>query len=145
ASGCHALASVAIAAGRRLWRGPGLAAAGVGLSHPGGNGQLRFGRRGHRGCDGCAGQGPTRRGRMRRWLAREIRLLLIALQFLTRVSIPAWVGYEPAWLQTCARYYPVVGALIGLCGALVLAAAASWWPPAVAVVLSMAFTVWLTG
>ncbi len=80
-----------------------------------------------------------------RWLAQEIRLLLIALQFLTRVPIPAWVGYEPVWLQTCARYYPVVGALIGLCGALVLAAAAAWWPPVVAVVLSMAFTVWLTG
>jgi len=78
-------------------------------------------------------------------LAHELRLLLIALQFLTRVPVPAWVGFEPLWLQSCLRYFPVVGALVGMAGALVLAATAAWWPPAVAVVLSMAFTVWLTG
>lgn len=78
-------------------------------------------------------------------LVHEARLLLIALQFLTRVPVPAWVGFEPAWLQACLRYFPLVGALVGLAGALVLAAASAWWPPAVAVVISMAFTVWLTG
>lgn len=75
----------------------------------------------------------------------EIRLALIALQFLTRVPVPAWVGFEPAWLQACPRYFPLVGALVGVWGALVLAAAAWWWPPAVAVVLSMGATAWLTG
>lgn len=78
-------------------------------------------------------------------LLHELRLMLIALQFLTRVPVPAWVGFEPAWLQGCMRYFPLIGALVGLAGALVLAATAFWWPPAVAVVLSMAFTVWLTG
>jgi adenosylcobinamide-GDP ribazoletransferase len=78
-------------------------------------------------------------------LAHELRLLLVALQFLTRVPVPAWVGYQPDWLQQCLRYFPVIGALVGLSGALVLGAAAAWWPPSVAVVLSMAFTVWLTG
>lgn len=78
-------------------------------------------------------------------LLHEIRLSLIALQFLTRVPVPGWVGFEPAWLQGCLRYFPLVGALVGLAGALVLAATAFWWPPVVAVVLSMAFTVWLTG
>lgn len=82
---------------------------------------------------------------MRQHLVHEIRLLLIAVQFLTRVPVPAWVGFEAAWLQGCLRYFPVVGALVGLGGALVLAAAAAWWAPAVAVVLSMAWTVWLTG
>ncbi|HEX5356940.1 MAG TPA: adenosylcobinamide-GDP ribazoletransferase [Aquabacterium sp.] len=78
-------------------------------------------------------------------LLHELRLMLIALQFLTRVPVPAWVGFEPAWLQGCMRYFPLIGALVGLAGALVLAATAFWWPPLVAVVLSMAFTVWLTG
>jgi len=78
-------------------------------------------------------------------LLHEIRLCLIALQFLTRVPVPAWVGFEAGWLQACMRYFPLIGALVGLAGALVMAAAAAWWPPAVAVVLSMAFTVWLTG
>ncbi|MGC4061456.1 MAG: adenosylcobinamide-GDP ribazoletransferase [Aquabacterium sp.] len=78
-------------------------------------------------------------------LVHQIRLLLIALQFLTRVPVPAWVGFEAAWLQACLPYFPVVGAFVGLCGALVLAAASAWWPATVAVVLSMACTVWLTG
>jgi adenosylcobinamide-GDP ribazoletransferase len=82
---------------------------------------------------------------MKQRLLHEVRLLLTAVQFLTRVPVPAWVGYEPQWLQACLRYFPIVGALVGLSGALVLAVAAAWWPPAVAVVLSMAFTVWLTG
>jgi adenosylcobinamide-GDP ribazoletransferase len=78
-------------------------------------------------------------------LVHQLRLFLVALQFLTRVPVPAWVGFEATWLQQCLRCFPLVGALVGLGGALVLAAAAFWWPPSVAVVLSMAFTVWLTG
>jgi adenosylcobinamide-GDP ribazoletransferase len=78
-------------------------------------------------------------------LVHEIRLALIALQFLTRVPVPAWVGFEPAWLQACLRYFPLVGAAVGVWGALVLAIAGWFWPPMVAVPLSMAATVWLTG
>lgn len=87
----------------------------------------------------------TRHDARMKALLHELRLMLIALQFLTRVPVPAWVGFEPAWLQACMRYFPLVGALVGLAGALVLAASAFWWPPMVAVILSMAFTVWLTG
>ena len=76
---------------------------------------------------------------------QEIRLFLIALQFFTRVPIPAWVGYDPEWLQRCARYYPLVGALVGLGGAGVMMAASLWWPPMVAVVLGMVATAWMTG
>ncbi len=75
----------------------------------------------------------------------ELRMFFIALQFLTRVPVPAWVGWEPQWLQSSLRHFPLVGALVGLWGALALALAAQWWPPVVAVVLSMAATVWLTG
>ncbi|MDQ5926180.1 MAG: adenosylcobinamide-GDP ribazoletransferase, partial [Pseudomonadota bacterium] len=79
-----------------------------------------------------------------RLLIHEIRLFFIALQFFTRVPVPAWVGYHPDWLQACQRYFPLVGALVGAAGALALAASATLWPPQVAVLLSMAFTVWLT-
>ena len=62
----------------------------------------------------------------------ELRLAAVALQFLTRVPVPSWVGYEPEWLQRCLRYFPVVGALVGLpIAALVLwlmgAAGPAWW------------------
>ncbi|MBC7700042.1 MAG: adenosylcobinamide-GDP ribazoletransferase [Massilia sp.] len=80
-----------------------------------------------------------------RGLVHELRLLLVAVQFLTRVPVPRWVGFEAAWLNDCARHLPLVGLGIGAFGALVWGAAVQVWPPAVAVVLSMVATVWLTG
>ncbi|CAH0354654.1 adenosylcobinamide-GDP ribazoletransferase [Aquabacterium sp. CECT 9606] len=78
-------------------------------------------------------------------LVHELRLLLVAVQFLTRVPVPQWVGFEAHWLNECARHLPLVGAGIGAVGALVWCLAAQVWPPSVAVVLSMVATVWLTG
>ena len=78
-------------------------------------------------------------------MRHELRLFLLALQFLTRIPVPAWVGYEPAWLNHCVRHFPLVGLCIGLFGALALALALALFPPAVAVLLSMIATVWLTG
>jgi adenosylcobinamide-GDP ribazoletransferase len=78
-------------------------------------------------------------------LVHELRLLMVAVQFLTRVPVPRWVGFEASWLNDCVRHFPVVGLGIGLFGAAVWGAAAQVWPPMVAVVLSMAATVWLTG
>lgn len=82
---------------------------------------------------------------MARWLVHELRLLLVAVQFLTRVPVPRWVGFEAGWLNDCARHLPLVGLGIGIFGAAVWALAQQVWPPAVAVVLSMAATVWLSG
>ena len=78
-------------------------------------------------------------------MRHELRLFFVALQFLTRVPVPRWVGFEPAWLQACLRHFPVVGACIGAWAAAVLLAALWAWPPAVAACLSGAATVWLTG
>ena len=80
-----------------------------------------------------------------RFLIHELRLFFIALQFFTRVPIPAWVGFESAWLHDSIRYFPLVGALVGGFGSVVLLAASLLWPPVVAVLLSMAATVWMTG
>ena len=78
-------------------------------------------------------------------LLHELRLFFVALQFLTRMPVPGWVGFEPAWLQQCLRHFPLVGALVGAWGAAVLGAALFWWPPTVAAVLSLVATVWATG
>lgn len=82
---------------------------------------------------------------MRQRLLHELRLFFTALQFFTRVPVPAWVGFQPEWLQACARYFPLVGACVGMVGALVLATTSLFWPPVVAVLLSMVATVWMTG
>lgn len=78
-------------------------------------------------------------------LLHELRLFFIALQFFTRVPIPAWVGFEPAWLQQCARHFPAVGALVGLFSAAVFGGAMLLFPPLIAALLAIAASVWLTG
>lgn len=78
-------------------------------------------------------------------LRHELRLFFLALQFFTRIPVPAWVGYDPAWMNASARYYPGVGAVVGGFGAVVLVLAGQVLPASVAVGLSMAATAWLTG
>ena len=78
-------------------------------------------------------------------VVQQIRLFFIAVQFFTRLPIPAWVGFEPAWLQHCARYFPAVGLLVGAVSGAVLWGALWLWPATVAVGLSLAAGIWLTG
>lgn len=78
-------------------------------------------------------------------MKHELRLFLVALQFLTRVPVPRRVGFDPAWLQSCVRYFPLVGAMVGGWAALVLWIALMLWPPLVASMVSLIATVWLTG
>jgi adenosylcobinamide-GDP ribazoletransferase len=78
-------------------------------------------------------------------LAHQLRLFFIALQFFTRLPIPRWVGFHPDWLQRCTRYLPLVGWLVAWTAALVYALAAQLWPQPVAVLLSVAAGIWLTG
>lgn len=75
----------------------------------------------------------------------EVRLFFIALQFYTRIPIPHWVGFEPAWLIQANRYLPAVGLVVGAVAALVYAAAAWLFPQPVAVLLSMAASIFVTG
>jgi adenosylcobinamide-GDP ribazoletransferase len=72
-------------------------------------------------------------------------ILLLAVQFLTRLPVPASAGFTPARLTAATRYYPLVGALIGALVALVYALALLAWPPLVAVLLSIAAGLALTG
>ena len=75
----------------------------------------------------------------------QLRLFLVSLQFLTRVPIPTWVGYEPQWLNGSARFFPAVGTLVGLLAAGVFWASGFVFPQAVCAGLSIAATVLLTG
>ena len=78
-------------------------------------------------------------------MINELRLFFVALQFLTRLPSPRWVGFEPDWLNQSARHFPAVGLLVGVVGAVVLLLGHALLTPAVAVGLSMAATLLLTG
>lgn len=75
----------------------------------------------------------------------QCRLFFIALQFFTRLPVPSWVGFAPDWLHHASRYFPAVGIVVGAITAAVYSAAALFWPQAVAVVISTAAGIILTG
>jgi adenosylcobinamide-GDP ribazoletransferase len=75
----------------------------------------------------------------------QVRLFFIALQFFTRLPIPAWVGFEASWLQHASRYFPLVGVVVAALAAAVYAAAALVLPAPVAAVLSTAASIYITG
>ncbi|MFA6921485.1 MAG: adenosylcobinamide-GDP ribazoletransferase [Gallionella sp.] len=78
-------------------------------------------------------------------MLQELRLFLTALQFFTRIPVPAWVGHSPQQLNQAARYFPLTGVLVGALAAAVLLIAARILPLPLAVGLSMAAGILITG
>lgn len=76
---------------------------------------------------------------------RELRLFLTAVQFFTRIPVPASVGHSAEQLDGATRYFPLVGVIVGGIAAAVLAVATLRLPPTVAVLLSMLASVMVTG
>lgn len=75
----------------------------------------------------------------------EILTLLHAVQFLTRLPVTLKDGYSPQRLTASTRYYPLVGVFIGAVAAAAFAAALTVFPLIVAVILSTALGLLLTG
>ena len=78
-------------------------------------------------------------------MKRQWTLLLAAVQYFTRLPVPGWVGHSQQQLDDAARYFPLVGTLVGALGAAVYLCASWFWPSTVAVLLSVAATAWITG
>lgn len=74
-----------------------------------------------------------------------LALFATALQFLTRLPVPPCAGFQTNWLPRALIYFPLVGALIGLFNVGVWWLAAHWFPPALAVGLTLAASLCLTG
>jgi adenosylcobinamide-GDP ribazoletransferase len=75
-------------------------------------------------------------------IRREWRVFLSAVGFFTRLPVP---DQPPDDLSHATRYFPLVGWIVGACGAAVFWAANTLWPASIAVWLSMAATALLTG
>ncbi|WEN43754.1 Adenosylcobinamide-GDP ribazoletransferase [Thauera sp. GDN1] len=78
---------------------------------------------------------------MREQLAR----FFTALGYFTRLPVPAWVTWSPERLARAAAWLPLVGWVVGIAGAAALYALAQVLPASLAVILSMALTIRLTG
>jgi adenosylcobinamide-GDP ribazoletransferase len=78
-------------------------------------------------------------------MKRQALLFVVAIQFLTRLPVPNLEGFQTSWLSESARYFPVVGALVGVIGAAVWWLSSMVFPPAVAIGLMMSASLVLTG
>jgi len=78
-------------------------------------------------------------------MQRQLSLFLVAVQFLTRIRVPFLDEFEPHWLSQSARYFPLVGALVGWVSVGVWWLSSHYFPPAVAVGVMISAAVLLTG
>lgn len=83
--------------------------------------------------------------RVMQQIKHEWILLLVAVQFLTRIPVPAFTHYEPDWLHQSSRHFPAVGLLVGVLCALVFWLTSSVFTPLVGAVISTVFGIKLTG
>jgi adenosylcobinamide-GDP ribazoletransferase len=82
---------------------------------------------------------------MKDLLLREWQIYQLAVSIFTRIPVPASVPYSEARKNESYKYCGLVGLLVGLLTALVFSMSAYLWPAEVAVVLSMAFSIYITG
>ncbi len=70
--------------------------------------------------------------------------LLDAIRFLTIVRVPDGEAMAPDWLARAIKYFPVVGAGIGLVSAAVLMIANEFWSPVISALLAVTTSIVLT-
>jgi adenosylcobinamide-GDP ribazoletransferase len=75
----------------------------------------------------------------------ELRRFFLALGYFTRIPVPEWVGWTPDALNRAARYFPLAGLIVALISAALLWLALQVLPTSLAVLLSMAMSLRLTG
>lgn len=79
------------------------------------------------------------------FLKQEWRGLLLAIGFFTRIPVPALPDFQEQELNLAAKYFPLVGIMVGAFAALVYMLAHKVMPQDIAVLLSMVASLWLTG
>lgn len=78
-------------------------------------------------------------------MPRQLALFFVALQFLTRLPVPILRDFQPDWIARSARYFPLVGALVGALSATVFVAASQIWSGVLPALLAVAAGVLITG
>ena len=78
-------------------------------------------------------------------MPRQLKLFFCAVQFLTRLPAPSFADFQTDWITRSARYFPLVGILVGALSAGVLLAAGQLWSGALPALLAVAAGVLITG
>lgn len=78
-------------------------------------------------------------------MRKEWRYFLLAVGFFTRAPVPSLADFQESDLNHTAKYFPLVGIMVGLVGAGSFALSMQFLPQNIAVLISMAVTIYLTG
>ncbi|TPN82305.1 adenosylcobinamide-GDP ribazoletransferase [Aquimarina algicola] len=78
-------------------------------------------------------------------MKKEIHIFFTALMFFTRIPCPKWVNHDPEYLRLSAKYFPLVGIIVGSIGAGVFYGLSFLFPIEIAILLSMSATIYTTG
>jgi len=82
---------------------------------------------------------------VKRAIKNQLELVFIALSFYSRLPVPKWLEYSPQKLKDCGAYLPLVGAVLCLIYTASLYGLLALFSPEIAVALSLALLIWLTG
>lgn len=78
-------------------------------------------------------------------MQKEWRYFLLALGFFTRIPVPNFANFQESDLNHSTKYFSLIGIIVGLFGATFFYAASLVFPHVIAVLISMAATIYLTG
>ena len=78
-------------------------------------------------------------------MKKEWRYFLLAVGFFTRIPVPSVDDFKENELNLSVKYFPLVGCIVGLIGLAVFYIAGHIFPHTVAVLISMAATIFATG
>ncbi len=78
-------------------------------------------------------------------MKKEIQIFLTAIMFFTRIPCPKWVDHNAEYLKKSAKYFSLVGIIVGSIGALVFYGFSYMFSTEVSLLLSMVSTIYVTG
>lgn len=78
-------------------------------------------------------------------MKKELQIFLTATMFFTRIPCPKWVDHNPEYLSKSAKYFSLVGIMVGSIGALVFYGFSFILSTEIALLLSMVATIYTTG
>ena len=82
---------------------------------------------------------------MHNLLRTEWRSFILAIGFFTRIPVPSVANFQESDLNDAAKYFPLVGSLVGLIAAIVFTLSNKVFTTDIAVLMSMVATLYSTG
>ncbi len=78
-------------------------------------------------------------------MKKELQAFFSAVQFLTRLPVPDWTGWEAGRLDRATPHFTLVGGVVGAIGGIVLLIASVFFTPTIASLLGIGTAILLTG